>query len=152
MTIVISVLLRLFALIYLFLSARSDLRTRQVRLLFPCLIAGAAIPVNLLLDAYPPTDLPYIFGGAAALFLVSFISHSAIGYGDDFVIFACLALLGPQEELLCLTCGLLCSAVLSAILLIRRKAGRKDTLPFLPFLFAGHVLVYLICLIRACFN
>ena len=134
---------RILTLGYLFLCARSDLHSRQIRPLWAVLITGAAAVLNLLFRVYPPADLLLSGSGAVFLFLVSFASHSAIGYGDDFVILACFALLGAGEELFCFLAGLLLSALWSASLLIRKKAGRKDTLPFLPFLLAGHICVFL---------
>ena len=137
----------LAALIYLLLSARSDLKYRSIHPLSAILTAAAAVPFNLLTGLYPPAELVYLLGGGAFLFLISFASHSALGAGDCFVITACGFLIGFSEEIACMTSGFLLCAIWSISLLLRKKAERKDTLPFLPFLFAGHLTVFTLNLI-----
>ena len=79
----------LAALIYLLLSARSDLKYRSIRPLSAILTAAAAVPFNLLTGLYPPAELVYLLSGGAFLFLISFASHFALGAGDCFAITAC---------------------------------------------------------------
>ena len=130
------------ALIYLFLCSLSDLRTRCIRPFYACVVSTAALPLSLLSGNYPPSEILLILAGGLFLFLISFVSKSAIGAGDCYVIAACSFLLGFSCEFLCLTAGLLICAGWSLWLLARKKAKRNDALPFLPFLTAGHLTVF----------
>lgn len=151
-------------LVYLFLCARSDLKTRSIRT-FPALImaCGGLIFHLLLTAASSPADarlqntlvslLQYGIGAGLGLLLMflSFASRSSIGYGDGLAVCAAGALLGFSDESACLLLGLFFSAAWSLILLIRKKASRNDTIPFLPFLFAGHAVLISISAVRSFF-
>lgn len=140
---VIVVILHSLALLYLYFCTRSDLRSLSIHPYPALAVTAAGIMISLLAGIYPPAEILLVLGGGALLFLVSFISHSSIGYGDCFVIIACGALTGFASELSALFISLIFCAAFSAVILIRRKATRKDTLPFVPFLLAGHAALFL---------
>ena len=102
-------------------------------------------PDSDLLRAGDLPALRILAGMLPGLFLlaVSLASGSSIGTGDGIVVAACGAAIGFSSEFASLTAALLLCCTYSVVLLIQRKAGRKDTLPFLPFLTAGHILVFL---------
>ncbi|MDD2957336.1 MAG: prepilin peptidase [Lachnospiraceae bacterium] len=66
-------------------------------------------------------------------------TREAIGYGDGLVIMSCGAAIGFADVTALLLLGLFFSAIWAAILLIVRKAGKKDSFPFVPFLLAAWI-------------
>ena len=75
------------------------------------------------------------------LFLLAVLLPSSIGTGDGLVIAAGGAGIGFSAEFASLVTALTLCAGYSAFLLVRRKASRKDCMPFIPFLAVGHVLM-----------
>lgn len=76
--------------------------------------------------------LPGIFA-----LVIAFMTREQIGYGDA----ACLIIMGnivSGERLLgAVMGGMILFSIVGAVLMIRKKADRKTTMPFLPFLTAG---------------
>ena len=102
-----------------------DLKTKKVPALF-CLLAGF---IWFLFDPHIPYAL--IIGGI--FFLIACLSKESIGKGDAVV----LLLLGfgmSVTQVLTILCIalFLCGVVL-------KKAGRKDEIPFVPFLCIGYM-------------
>lgn len=120
----------------------SDLKSRTIPVL-PVLLFAAVMGVVHVLSGDLPA-LRILAGMLPGLFLlaVSLASGTSIGTGDGIAVAACGAAIGFSSEFASLTAALLLCCAYSAVLLIRRKAGRKDTIPFLPFLAAGHILVF----------
>ena len=83
----------------------------------------------------------------ALVVLLAFLSRQAIGYGDGMILGACGCWLGMKRTLEIFFLASVGAAVFAGILLLRKKADRKDRLPFLPFLAAaqGAVLVWTVC-------
>lgn len=86
-------------------------------------------------------------GGAAVgacVILLSFITGGKIGLGDGILL--CITGLGlgfwGNMELFCLALTL--AAGLSIILLALRKADRKMSIPFIPFMFAGYLIMIIV--------
>lgn len=89
-------------------------------------------------------SLPDRLAGAAVgagVMLLSYITGGKIGMGDGIVL--CITGLGlgfwGNMELFCL--ALMLAAALSIILLILRKANRKKSIPFIPFMLAGYMIL-----------
>ena len=152
---------RIAVILMLILLSVSDLKSHTIPVL-PVLVFAAVMAVVHLTVRYIPSSIPFaeslsadrlsagdlpavrIFTGMLpGLFLlaVSLASRSSIGTGDGIAVAACGAAIGLSSELASLTAALVLCCAYSIVLLIRKKAGRKDTLPFLPFLTAGHILV-----------
>lgn len=150
------------ALFYLLLCARSDLRTRSIRtrpavilaccaLAFRLLYALLRAPAGSSADSLLAALLEYGAGAVPGLILLflSFAAKHAVGSGDGLACMAAGCLTGLTAEAGCLFLGLLFSAACSAVLLIRKKASRGDCIPFLPFLFCGHAVGFILTLCSA---
>lgn len=72
---------------------------------------------------------------------VSWITREAIGYGDGLTVAACGAAVGFVPTAALFILALCFSAVWSGVLLVSKKAGRKDSFPFVPFLLAAQLCV-----------
>lgn len=74
------------------------------------------------------------------LLFTAWITHQEIGYGDGLVLAVTGLCLGFSASVFILMAGLLFLAPVSLFYLVCKKAGRKKTLPFIPFLTAGYLL------------
>lgn len=82
----------------------------------------------------------------AALGLLHVMSPRSMGFGDvklAFVLGLVLGWLGWSEVVLGLFCGFLAGALVGLALIVLRHRGRKDHLPFGPFLAFGTLVVLL---------
>ncbi|HKF91116.1 MAG TPA: A24 family peptidase [Acidimicrobiia bacterium] len=90
-----------------------------------------------------------ILGGVAsavALGALHLVSPRSMGFGDvklAFVLGLVLGWLGWSDLVLGLFCGFLAGAVVGLALIVLRHRGRKDHLPFGPFLAFGTLVVLL---------
>jgi leader peptidase (prepilin peptidase) / N-methyltransferase len=90
-----------------------------------------------------------VLGGVAAtvtLGALHLVSPRSMGFGDvklAFVLGLVLGWLGWSELVLGLFCGFLAGAVVGIALIALRHRGRKDHLPFGPFLAFGTMVVLL---------
>lgn len=83
--------------------------------------------------------------GLGAFFMVlSWISRGSIGVGDGAVLVATGVFLGFWGNLRLLFLALILSAVAAGYLLVIKRKGRKDRMPFIPFLFLADLLL-MIC-------
>jgi leader peptidase (prepilin peptidase)/N-methyltransferase len=81
-----------------------------------------------------------------ALGVLHLVSPRSMGFGDvklAFVLGLVLGWLGWSELVLGLFCGFLAGAVVGLALIVLRHRGRKDHLPFGPFLAFGTLVVLL---------
>lgn len=131
----------LLSLPLLLLLTYFDLKSRTIPILPLLLFGGAMMPVHLLMKDIPSFELFGAFILSGGLFLLAWITHGSIGEGDGLAAGACALAIGFSAELEALFLALILAALFSAFLLITRKASRKDTLPFIPFLLAGHLLL-----------
>ena len=134
---------RIAVILMLILLSVSDLKSHTIPVLPVLVFAAVMAAVHLSAGDLPAVRI--FTGMLPGLFLlaVSLASRSSIGTGDGIAVAACGAAIGLSSELASLTAALVLCCAYSIVLLIRKKAGRKDTLPFLPFLTAGHILVLL---------
>ncbi|WP_105619060.1 prepilin peptidase [Vallitalea okinawensis] len=78
------------------------------------------------------------------LYIVHLLTHGGIGLGDVWVIGISMLILGWQNGLTLLMVSLLCSGLLSILLLIMGKVNRKAKIPFIPFMLGGFIILTLI--------
>ncbi len=76
--------------------------------------------------------------GAGPLLLIVLLSHgNGIGMGDVKLMAAAGLVLGWRLSLFALFAGVVIGGVIGAALMIARRKGRKDSIPFVPALSAG---------------
>ena len=103
------------------------------------LIRGDGIPAAFS----PPTPLEALAGtlvGGGILYLVAVLSRGGMGGGDIKLTAMVGALLGWRGALLTIFLGTLTGSVIALFLLASGKKGRKDPMPFGPFLALGAIL------------
>ncbi len=88
----------------------------------------------------------YYFGGISLgliLLCISFITKDQVGTGDGLIVCITGLCLGFSRNAMLLVISLLGSAIFSIVLLTFKLAGRKKTIPFVPFLLFGYLGVLL---------
>ena len=87
-----------------------------------------------------PSHLYGAVGGFITLYLIYFISRKGMGFGDVKLAGAMGLYLGFRNIWLALFLGFLLGAVVGICLILSKKKGRKDMLPFGPFLAMGFLV------------
>ena len=77
--------------------------------------------------------------GVIALIL-SYITREQIGYGDGLLLIAMGGCVGLPQTIMIVGIALAASFVVSVALVLLRKVGRTQKLPFVPFLFLACVM------------
>lgn len=123
--------------VFLFFCSLQDIREKRISVKMLVLFGGLFLASSLLFDEISLEERAYNLLPGMVAFLLAFLTKEQIGYGDA----ACLAVLGNMisETILfgAVMGGLILLSVCSMILLAGKKANRKTTLPFLPFLTIG---------------
>lgn len=137
--------------IFAYLAARSDLLEKRVsnRLILWMLGAWAVLLVPQLF-LRTETALALMAGGGLGLALggglfltVYLLSRGGLGGGDVKLMAAAGLYLGWQCVLPAMLYGSVLAALAGGVLILRKKIGRKDAIPLVPFLYAGMVLTML---------
>lgn len=120
-----------------------DIRSRELATA-PILamgLLGAGVSLAGHAWQWPGVLLQFVPGLSALL--IARISREGIGYGDGLVIL-CLGCYLPPPQLaeLCMI-AITFAGLVALVLLVGRRRGRKETLPFVPFLLAGYLIVLL---------
>lgn len=78
------------------------------------------------------------------MLLISYLTRGQIGLGDGLVLSIIGISYGFLMNLNLLILGLILSSIFSILLLICKKAKKKSTIPFIPFLLAGYLGVLIL--------
>lgn len=81
------------------------------------------------------------YGAVVVVFCL--FSKEALGLADGIIILVCGAAFGLYETAGYSFVAMVTAALVSVVLLVVRKAGRKTRLPFFPFLLFGYILMRL---------
>lgn len=97
------------------------------------------LTIGYILIAVKPAGFIYYAGliPGMCMLLISFASNQSVGYGDGLTILMLGLLVGFKlcVGILCLSLFLI--SIYSIVLLIIKKANRKTTIPYIPFLLAA---------------
>ena len=75
------------------------------------------------------------------LLLAGRFCGGCIGTADGIMTAVIGGMIGYQDTLLLLMNGILAAAVFSILLIVIKKAGRRTTIPFIPFMLLGYIMV-----------
>jgi len=110
-------------------------------------LPGIVIGLGLSLWALPITPLASLLGvlvGGAFFYLIALVSRGGMGGGDIKLIAMIGAFLGWQGAFFTIFSGALLGSLVGVTLMLLGKKGRKDKVPFGPFLSCGAIL-FLLC-------
>lgn len=124
-------------LAFLFFCSIQDIREKRISVKMLILSGVLFLSASLLFDDIEGEKRLYSMLPGIIAFLLAFLTGEQIGYGDA----VCLIVLGTVISggvlLGAIMGGLILLSAFSIILVTRKRADRKTTLPFLPFLSAG---------------
>ena len=127
--------------IYLLVLAAEDMFKKSIPLFL--LIAGV-IPCALSFALGPrPSAADRILGLSLGLVLLlaAKLSREKIGYGDAAVFCITGIAMGLRKGAVMTSLALFLLPVYAIVMLAKGRLNRKSRLPFLPFMFAGYVLM-----------
>ena len=135
-----------FVLTVLIIEAVTDFKKKEVNIIFPILLAVAA--VVMLFFSKDISLINAIIGIAEGLLLIliSVLTKGQIGLGDGILLAACGLMLGGRDNLIMFFFACLSSAVVSALIMIIKKADKKTKIPFAPFMIPGFLIMVLLSL------
>ncbi len=130
-------------LVFLFIVANFDIKTKQVSTKL-CVIFGIGALVILFISILNGIEISLFSSIGGMLIGILFIvvaklSAGAIGAGDGMVMAVVGLYVGFERNLEILFIAFLASALVGIILWITRKKKRKETMPFLPFVLTGYL-------------
>lgn len=114
-----------------------DLRKKRVWVLLPALVTGAGGMVAVFAEKREVAEIILCLGVTAVFFVISRATGEALGMGDVWIIGSILAVMGILDGIEILCVSFLLAAFYGSILFWRKKKGKKETFPFVPFLFLG---------------
>jgi leader peptidase (prepilin peptidase)/N-methyltransferase len=106
-------------------------------------LPGVAIGLGLSVWALPITPLDSLVGlltGSILFYLIAVVSKGGMGGGDIKLIAMIGAFLGWQGTLFTIFSAALMGSLVGVTLMLLGRKGRKDKVPFGPFLSAGAIL------------
>jgi leader peptidase (prepilin peptidase) / N-methyltransferase len=109
-------------------------------------LPGMAVGLGLSGWVLPITPLTSLFGlliGGTLFYLIALVSKGGMGGGDIKLIAMIGAFLGWQGALFTIFSSALLGALVGMMLMLLGKKGRKDKVPFGPFLSCGAILFML---------
>jgi leader peptidase (prepilin peptidase)/N-methyltransferase len=119
-----------------------DLRIQII----PNVISLPGIVIGLLINLLPSSPLGFlnaVYGmllGGGLFYLVALVSRGGMGGGDVKLIAMFGAFLGWKKCLLTIFLGVLLGALVGVVLMLLKRKGRKDPIPFGPFLCIGALI------------
>lgn len=125
----------------------ADVRKKSVPVIF-LIAAAAGVVFVAIIERNIPLAARILGSAVGVLFLlVSYVSKESVGRADAAMIGISGAALGFSvlSIILCISFFLL--SIVSLALLVIKKYGRKDRIPFFPFLTAGELVLaaFLLC-------
>lgn len=129
--------------IFLGLESLYDMRTRQIHpviLLVSGVLsvvtgAAAVITGGTEILSWSAGVLPGVF-----LLLTAKASREAVGYGDGLALVVTGLYMDSLNTFNLFIAALFLSAMAAIFMIVIRRSGRKDVMPFIPFLFLGYCL------------
>ena len=115
-----------------------DIRKKSVPVAYLIIAAAGSLAVTLLHLGEGREILLGLIPGAVIL-VVGKLSN-CVGMADGVMLLALGAMYGLRDGGELMMYSMLLAAIASILLITFKHAGKKDTLPFLPFLFAGFLL------------
>lgn len=135
-----------FVLIVLVIEAVTDFKKNEVNIIFPVLLAAAATVMFFFTKDISLINAIIGTGEGLLLILISLLTKGEIGMGDGILLAACGLMLGGRDNLIMFFFACLSSAVVSALIMLIKKADKKTKIPFVPFMIPGFLIMVLLSL------
>jgi len=123
----------------IFLASESlyDIKTRQIQPII--LLVSGILGIVTGAAAVITGSTGFLLPGAFLL-LTAKASREAVGYGDGLALMVTGMYIDVLQTFNLFILALFLSAMAAIVMIVIKRAGRKDVMPFLPFLFLGYCL------------
>ena len=123
--------------VFLFKGMLWDIRKREVSIVY--LFIGTVGAVWIQLWGRPQQWYECLLGIVIGVLfcLLSKVTKEQIGYGDSWMILNLGICFGAWKLLVILTLGFGVCSLITVVGVLRKKLGRKERIPFYPFLMIG---------------
>lgn len=125
----------------IFLCAIGDIKKKKVWI--PVIVIGGILSFLLLFVQGKAGWIECLGGGAVggALLLFSKITGEQIGLGDGVLFCVTGLVLGFWQNISLLLWSLFLTSVMAGFLLVVKKCEKQRKIPFIPFVFAGYMIL-----------
>ncbi|MBO4375605.1 MAG: prepilin peptidase [Lachnospiraceae bacterium] len=130
----------IFLGIFLFICSITDLKEREIK---PIVLIFFGTAATVLYILFRPVGLYEEAAGIViGLFFVAlyFITDEKIGLGDGLLMIVTGIFLGGRQNASLIMIAMLLSAVYSIVFLVIKKADKKTSFAFVPFVFAAFLI------------
>lgn len=131
----ISLLLKIITIVWLFICSVQDIKEQQINLVLIGVGFISLFTLSLIENQLLIWERLGGVGLGIFLILLSKITRGQIGIGDGLILSVTGISLGFYLNSILLIYSLFISAVFSIGIMIIKKANRKSTIPFIPFIF-----------------
>ncbi len=121
-----------------------DIKRKQITVMVTLCSAIAGLLCHMV---YHNHSIYNILGGilvGGMIFLFSFLSQGKIGQGDGMILMLTGLYLGVEENLSLMFLSFLLAAVWAVIAVLFLHYGKRDKIPFVPFLFLAYLVILFI--------
>lgn len=127
-------------LLIMVVSSIGDIRSKEVFLweILGCLgMSFAAVILSIYGNSFDASDILMSLMPGAFLLLIAYVSRSSMGYGDGLLLLAAGPALGSNVTVMGMIAGVFACGLISGLLLVFKRVGRKARIPFVPFMTFG---------------
>lgn len=126
-------------------NAVYDIWKRKISLLWTVFCAAAGLVWQIYMQVKPTAILCSLLPGGILL-LIGYLKSGSVGTGDAFVMGALGIWCGGGAALWILVMGCMLMSLLCIPLLLLRRIQKDSTMPLVPFLLAGQLLYWCLCI------
>lgn len=122
------------------ISSIGDIRSKEVFLweILGCLgMSFAAVILSICGNSFDASDILMSLMPGAFLLLIAYVSRSSMGYGDGLLLLAAGPALGSNVTVMGMIAAVFACGLISGLLLVFKRVGRKARIPFVPFMTFG---------------
>ena len=122
------------------ISSIGDIRSKEVFLweILGCLgMSFAAVILSIYGNSFDASDILMSLMPGAFLLLIAYVSRSSMGYGDGLLLLAAGPALGSNVTVMGMIAAVFACGLISGLLLVFKRVGRKARIPFVPFMTFG---------------
>lgn len=121
------------------LCSAEDIKKKQIRL-HPVLLFGIfGVFLHMLFRMQPVENMLLGMLVGVTLLILSILTGGRIGAGDAVLLIVTGIYLGFEQNMQLFFSGSLLCGIWALGVLILKKKGRKDSIPFIPFLLAAYM-------------
>lgn len=118
-----------------------DMRRRKIRVMVPLLFGGAGCCMHMASGGFWQAMAGCLPG--IMLLGVCRLTGGAVGAGDGLVLAAAGIFIGFSDSMLLLFWAMAAAALAGCVMIMAGKWGRKQQIPFVPFLWGAYLGVML---------